>query len=81
MAIHLWGSNTFGDAAANHDGDRMITGYRPYGCGDVVDWAQPPFNYPQEGLYARQLLFNAVAAVVLAAITVIVGLSLAGIRP
>jgi hypothetical protein len=82
MAILLSGSTTFGDAAANRDGgNRMITEYRPYGCGDVVDWAQPPFNYPQEGLYARQLLFHAVAAVVLAAITVIVGLSLAGIRP
>jgi hypothetical protein len=59
----------------------MITGYRPYGCGDLVDCAEPPFNYLEEGPHAGQLLFNAIAAVVLAAITVIVGLSLAGICP
>jgi hypothetical protein len=59
----------------------MITAYRADERSDVVDCAPPPFNYPQEGPYARQPLFNAVAAVVLAAITVIVGLSLAGISP
>jgi hypothetical protein len=59
----------------------MITAYRADERSDVVNCEPPPFNYPQEGPYARQLLFNAVAAVVLAAITVMVGLSLAGISP
>jgi len=57
----------------------MITAYRADERGDVVDCEPPPFNYPAEGPYVRQLLFNAIVAVVLAAITVIVGLSLVGI--
>jgi hypothetical protein len=56
----------------------MITAYRADERGDVVDCEPPPFNYPQEGPYTR-LLFNAIVAVVLAAI--IVGLSLVGISP
>jgi hypothetical protein len=59
----------------------MITAYRADEPVDVVDCEPPPFNYPPEGPYARQLLFNAIVTVVLAAITVIVGLSLAGISP
>jgi hypothetical protein len=59
----------------------MITAYRADERVDVVDCLPPPFNYPQEGPYTRQLLFNAIVAVVLAAITVIVGLSLVGISP
>ncbi len=57
----------------------MITAYRADERGDVVGCETPPFNYPLEGPYVRQLLFNAIVAVVLAAITVMVGLSLAGI--
>jgi hypothetical protein len=56
----------------------MITAYRADERSDVVD-CQPPFDYPREGSYARQLLLNAVVAVVLAAITLIVGLPLLAI--
>ena len=59
----------------------MIAAYRADERGDVVDCEPPPFNYPEAGPYVRQLLFNAIAAVVLAAITVMVGLSLVGISP
>jgi hypothetical protein len=57
----------------------MITAYRADEHSDVVDCQPPPFDYPPEGSYVRQLLLNAVVAVVLAATTVIVGLPLVGI--
>ena len=56
----------------------MIIAIRADGRDDVVDGEPPPFDYPREGPYARQLLFNAIVAVVLAATTFTVGLSLAG---
>ena len=59
----------------------MITAYRADERGDVVGCEPPPFNYPLEGPYARQLVFNAIVTVALAAITVMVGLALAGISP
>lgn len=57
----------------------MITAYRADERSDVVDYQPPPFDYPQEASYARQLLLNAAVAVVLAATALIVGLPLAGI--
>jgi hypothetical protein len=57
----------------------MITAYRADERSDVVDCQPPPFDYSREGSYVRQLLLNAVVAVVLAAITLIVGLPLLGI--
>jgi hypothetical protein len=54
----------------------MITRYRADGSGDVIGCEPPPFNYQLRDSYARQLVSNAVAVVILAAITVIVGLSL-----
>jgi hypothetical protein len=58
----------------------MITAYRADEPGDVVDCQPPPFNYPEDGSYTRQLLLNAVVVVVLAALTVTGGLSLVGIN-
>jgi hypothetical protein len=60
----------------------MITAFRADERGDVVDWQPqpPPFNYPQDGSFTRQLLLNAVVVVVLAVITVMAGLSLVGIN-
>jgi hypothetical protein len=57
----------------------MITAFRADERSDVVDCKPPPFDYLREGSYARQLLLNAVVAVVLAAITLIVGVPLLGI--
>ena len=57
----------------------MITAYQADRRGDVIDCEALPFNYAREGPHARQLLFSAIVVVVLAAITVMVGLSLAGI--
>jgi hypothetical protein len=57
----------------------MITAYQAERRGDVIDCEPLPFNYPQEGPHARQRLFSAIVVVVLAAITVMVGVSLAGI--
>jgi hypothetical protein len=57
----------------------MITAYQADRRGDVIDYEPPPFNYAPEGPYARQLLFRAIVVAVLAAITVMVALSLAGI--
>jgi hypothetical protein len=57
----------------------MITACRADERGDVVDCQPPPFNYPQDGSYTRQLLLNAFVVVVLAAVTVMAGLPLLGI--
>lgn len=57
----------------------MITAYRADERGEIVDCQPPPFDYSRESSYARQLLLNAVVAIVLAATTVIVGLPLLGI--
>lgn len=57
----------------------MTTAYRADEHGDVVNYERPPFEYTQEGSYARQLLLNAMVVVVLATITVTFGLSLAGV--
>jgi hypothetical protein len=57
----------------------MTTACRVDERNDVVDCQPPPFEYRPEGSYVRQLLLNAVVAVVLAATTVIVGLPLLGI--
>jgi hypothetical protein len=59
----------------------VITARRADRRDDVIICEAPPFNYPQEGPYARQLLSNAIVAVVLAAINVPAGLSLAGLSP
>ena len=56
----------------------MTNAHQRDGC-DVVDGEPPPFNYQLEGPHARQLLINVIVAVVLAAITATVGLSLAGL--
>jgi hypothetical protein len=45
----------------------------------VVQSQPPPFDYPQEASYARQLFLNAVVAIVLAAITVVIASPLLGI--
>lgn len=55
----------------------MTTAYRVDGIGDDIGCEPPPFSYQLEGSYTRQLLLNAVILVVLAAMTVTVGLSLA----
>jgi hypothetical protein len=55
----------------------MTTAYRADASADDVGCAPPPFSYQLEGSYARQLLLHAIVVVVLAAITVTVGLSVA----
>lgn len=57
----------------------MMTAFRADERGDVVDCQPPPFNYPLDGSYTRQLLLNAAVVVVLAAIAVMAGLPLVGI--
>lgn len=57
----------------------MITADRADERSEVVECQPPPFEYPQEASYAKQLILNAAVAVVLAAITAIVALPLLGI--
>jgi hypothetical protein len=57
----------------------MTTATQAHERGDVVRCQPPPFHYPEDGPYTRQLLWNAVFVIVLAAITVMAGLPLAGI--
>ena len=45
------------------------------------DSAQPLFNYQPEDRYGRQLLWRLIATILLAAITVLAGLSLIGFAP
>jgi hypothetical protein len=58
----------------------MTTATQAHERGDVVDYRPPPFHYQEDGSYTRQLLLNAVVVVVLAAVTVMAGLPLAGIN-
>ena len=55
----------------------MTTAYRVDGSADNVGCEPPPFSYQLEGPYTKQLLLNVVVVLVLAAITVTLGLSLA----
>jgi hypothetical protein len=56
-----------------------ITETRADESRDVVGCQPPPFHYPEDSSYTRQLLLNAVIVIVLAAVTVMAGLPLAGI--
>ena len=59
--------------------EQMTTATQAHERGDVVDYPPPPFHYPEDGPYTRQLLWNAVFVIVLAAVSVMAGLPLAGI--
>jgi hypothetical protein len=56
----------------------MITEYQADERSDVVESQPPPFDYPREASYARQLLLNAVITVVLAVTTVVIASPLLG---
>jgi hypothetical protein len=57
----------------------MITAIRSDERDRGVDIEQPPLSYPEECSYARQMLVYAIVAMVQATITVMVGLSVAGV--
>ena len=54
-----------------------MTAYPVDGSGHDIGCKPPPFSYELEGSYTKQLLLSAFVVVVLAAITVTLGLSLA----
>jgi hypothetical protein len=55
----------------------MTTAYQVDVSGDDVGCEPPPFTYQLEGPYTRQLLLSVFVVIVLAALTVTVGMSLA----
>jgi hypothetical protein len=54
----------------------MTTAYRVDISGDDIGCEPPPFEYQLEGPYTRQLLLSVFVVIVLAALTVTVGMSL-----
>ena len=50
-------------------------------CGHDVDCGQPPLRYQPENPYIRRLIWHLIATTLLAAITVLTGLSLIGLAP